>query len=186
MKKIICTVTTCLMAVSLIACRASSNADNLPEAAVKSVPQTQIAATVEKPSEPAATIEESAEPEEIDCVAQAQGYKLEVLSVEKGKDAQGSDALVVSYRFTNFNSTQAAFWEVADYKLSQNGTNLSVEGMAINAGGAYTQPISNGQSVVVSVPYPYISESDPVDITIYVCDYNYNKIANASCSVYMS
>ena len=167
MKKFIYAAATCLMALSLIACRPSAFAD--------------CTSTDTAPA--AVSVEEDA----IDCVASAKGYELEVVSVAKGIAADGADALIVTYRFTNNGSVPTAFWEVTDYELSQNGIDLSPEGMVISAGSTYTQQVSNGQSVLVDVPYPYVSETAPVDITIYVCDYTYydQRLAKDSCSVVM-
>lgn len=173
MKKFLVSLTSCLMALSLFACKASAEA---PAAD----PAEALPAAVD------AQIVEAQESDELDCVVEANGYKLEVVSVEKGTDAMGTEALVISYRFTNYNSVQASFWMVQDDKVCQGDTKLSSEGMAINAGGAYTAPVCNGQSVVVEVPYPFVNETDPIDITVYICDSNYSRVANASCTAYMN
>ena len=158
------------MALSLIACKASAEAPSDKD--LSAAAGTQV-------------VEAQQEEQEFDCIAEANGYKIEVVSVEKGEDAMGTEALVIGYRFTNNNSVGACFWQIEDDSIYQGENKLSCEGMAIAAGGTYTASICNGQSVIVEIPYPLVNDTDPIDITVYVCNSDYQRVANASCTAYI-
>ena len=102
----------------------------------------------------------------------ANGYTIEALSAQKTKDYLGNDIILVKYRFTNSNSSSAAFWQATDQTVTQNGTKLSPDGIVCDDPdfmNSYAQ-ISGGQSVICAYPYPYYS-SDALSVKVSI--YNY-------------
>lgn len=138
---------------------------------------------------PADSAAAQAVPKNDEISASVNGYTIEVLSAVKDKDYHGNDIIMVKYKFTNSNSAAAAFWQVTDQKVTQNGRSLSPEGI-VSADPAVTNAysqISGGQVVVCGYPYPLYSETDPLEITVSIYNYNSAKtLASASGTVYLT
>ena len=120
--------------------------------------------------------------------ASANGYTVEVLSARKIKDSQGNDCIFIRYKFTNTNSASAAFWQVTDQAVTQNGKTLSPEGIVCGEDemmSSYSQ-ISGGQTIVCGYPYPCYNDSEPLEVKVSI--YNYNTAttyASAAGTIYI-
>ena len=120
--------------------------------------------------------------------ASANGYTIEVLSARKTKDGQGNDCIFIRYKFTNTNNADAAFWQVTDQTVTQNGKVLSPEGIVCGESemmNSYSQ-ISGGQTILCGYPYPCYNDSEPLEVKVSI--YNYNTattFASASGTVYI-
>lgn len=160
------------------------------EAPASAAPAPAVPAPAE-PTEPAAQeVPPQPQPAAVndEISASANGYTIEVLSAELSKDFNGSDIILIKYKFTNASSTSAAFWQATDQTVKQNGQKLSPEGIACDDPlfmNAYSQ-ISGGQSIVCAYPYPMLSATDPLEVTVSI--YNYNTAttsASASGKIYI-
>lgn len=116
------------------------------------------------------------------------GYTIEFLSAKVDKDYTGNDIVLIKYRFTNKSGASAAFWQVFNDSVSQNGRAMSSEGIVLDysvMASAY-DAVEPGHTAVCSYAYPLYSETDPIDLTMKIFNYsNSTTVASASGSVYV-
>lgn len=148
---------------------------------VPAVPQAAVQEAVPEP------VPEPVQPQE-GCTVEGGGYIVEIQSASVTTDGNGNNAIAVRFLFTNNNADPASFMWIADDHVSQNGTPLSVDGMAPNMEDAtqfnFTVQVSNGQSVPVTYIYPCYS-TDPVDISFNILrDFNSRTVlGSGSCTL---
>ena len=171
---------------------ADANVVAQAQAALASQAAAKEAAEAQKAADAAA--QEAAEaaaapaPANDSISASANGYTVEVLSARKIKDSQGNDCIFIRYKFTNTNSASAAFWQVTDQAVTQNGKALSPEGIVCGEDemmSSYSQ-ISGGQTIVCGYPYPCYNDSEPLEVKVSI--YNYNTAttyASAAGTIYI-
>lgn len=116
------------------------------------------------------------------------GYSIEFLSAKPDKDYSGNDIVIIKYKFTNNSGASAAFWQVFNDSVSQNGRAMSSEGIILDYSvmASTYENVEQGKTAVCCYAYPLYSETDPIDLTMKI--YNYNTattIASASGRVYI-
>lgn len=185
---------------SVIAEEKEAPAPAAPEADANVVAQAQAALASQAAAKEAEEAQKAAEaaaqeaanaaaaPSNDSISASANGYTIEVLSARKTKDGLGNDCIFIRYKFTNNSKADAAFWQVTDQTVTQNGTALSPEGIVCGESemmNSYSQ-ISGGQTIVCGYPYPCLNDSDALEVKVSI--YNYNTAttyASAAGTIYI-
>lgn len=185
MKKWITLVCAAAMMLALTGCGAEKNAVKAIPTRAEAVTMSASPAAGQYGTTGAKTPESNAASQQETIQTSANGYTVEVLSASKDKDYLGNDIIMVRYRFTNSNSSSAAFWQATNQAVSQNGKSLSPDGIVCDDTefmNSYAQ-VSNGQSIICAYPYPYYGTDD---LSIKVSIYNYasgTTAASASGSI---
>lgn len=141
--------------------------EKLTTIGISEAPEASKAAT-ESPAEQAAASSSNT------TIVDINGYRVDYLRCEKGKDYAGTDVINVFYNFTNSNSSPVGFWTVIADKASQHGQNLDATSVISDSAVllAATQPIGNGESLEIECQYPVVNYTDPVTLTLVVYDAN--------------
>lgn len=206
MKKLFIVVLALALFFTLASCGSSKDAAQAaPAEAPKAAEQVEAAAPAVQEAvpavEPAQVVEAApvaiaapveAAPAEVkdsdEISVAANGYEIEFLSAKLDKDYSGNEIVLIKYRFTNNSGPAAAFWQVFNESVSQDGKAMSSEGIVLDysvMAGAY-ETVEQGHTAVCCYAYPFFSKTDPIDLTIRI--YNYSSattIASASGQVYI-
>lgn len=206
MKKIFIVVLALALFFTLASCSSSKDAAQAaPAEAPKAAEQVEAAAPAVQEAAPAvepvqvveaapaaAVAPVEAAPAEVkasdEISVEANGYEIEFLSAKLDKDYTGNEIVLIKYRFTNNSGPAAAFWQVFNESVSQNGKAMSSEGIVLDYSvmASSYETVEQGHTAVCCYAYPFYSETDPIDLTIKI--YNYSSstaIASASGRVYI-
>lgn len=155
----------------------------------EAAPVIQETATVMQEAVPQVQEPAPAEAKTSDEISvEGSGYQIEFLSAKRDKDYAGNEIVLIKYRFTNKSGATAAFWQVFNDSVSQNGRAMSSEGIVLDYSvmASTYESLEKGQTAVCCFAYPLYSATDPIDLTMMI--YNYNTasaIASASGRVYI-